>query len=64
MRTRKVWLLLVRGSVDAHRNRQVAEFLGERGFATLLLDLLTPEEEAVDVRTRSTGSTSRASEHA
>lgn len=33
------------------RNRQVADFLGERGFATLLLDLLTPEEEAVDVRT-------------
>ncbi len=33
------------------RNRQVAEFLGERGFATLLLDLLTPKEEAVDVQT-------------
>jgi pimeloyl-ACP methyl ester carboxylesterase len=33
------------------RNRQVAEFLDRRGFATLLLDLLTPEEEAVDVRT-------------
>jgi dienelactone hydrolase len=33
------------------RNRQVADFLGERGFATLLLDLLTPEEEVVDVRT-------------
>lgn len=30
------------------RNRQVAEFLGERGFATLLLDLLTSEEEAID----------------
>jgi dienelactone hydrolase len=30
------------------RNRQVAEFLGERGFATLLLDLLTAEEEAID----------------
>jgi dienelactone hydrolase len=30
------------------RNRHVAEFLGERGFATLLLDLLTSEEEAVD----------------
>jgi pimeloyl-ACP methyl ester carboxylesterase len=33
------------------RNRQVAEFLGERGFATLLLDLLTPQEEAIDVDT-------------
>ena len=33
----------------SRRNRQVAEFLGERGFATLLLDLLTAEEEAVDV---------------
>jgi len=30
------------------RNRAVASFLEERGFATLLLDLLTPEEEAVD----------------
>jgi dienelactone hydrolase len=35
----------------SRRNRQVADFLGERGFATLLLDLLTPEEEAVDVNT-------------
>jgi putative phosphoribosyl transferase len=35
----------------SRRNRQVAECLGELGFATLLLDLLTPEEEAVDVRT-------------
>ena len=33
------------------RNRRVAEFLGERGFATLLLDLLTTQEEAVDDRT-------------
>ena len=33
------------------RNRQVAEFLGDRRFATLLLDLLTAEEEAVDERT-------------
>jgi dienelactone hydrolase len=30
------------------RNRQVAEFLGDRGFATLLLDLLTEREEAID----------------
>lgn len=33
------------------RNRQVAESLDRQGFATLLLDLLTPQEEAVDVRT-------------
>jgi len=30
------------------RNRQVASTLGHAGFATLLLDLLTPEEEAAD----------------
>jgi dienelactone hydrolase len=35
----------------SRRNRQVAEFLGDHGFATLLLDLLTAEEEAVDERT-------------
>ena len=34
------------------RNRQVAEFLDGQGFATLLLDLLTPQEEAIDMRTR------------
>lgn len=33
------------------RNQQVARFLGERGFATLLLDLLTPAEEAIDIHT-------------
>src|SRR5215217_6710880 len=33
------------------RNRTVAGFLEQRGFATLLLDLLTQAEEAVDVRT-------------
>jgi putative phosphoribosyl transferase len=33
------------------RNRAVAEFLEDHGFATLLLDLLTPEEETVDRRT-------------
>ena len=32
----------------SRRNRQVAEFLGERRLATLLLDLLTEKEEAVD----------------
>jgi dienelactone hydrolase len=34
------------------RNRAVAEFLEREGFATLLLDLLTRDEEAIDVRTR------------
>lgn len=34
------------------RNRQVAESLQDAGFATLLLDLLTRSEEAVDVYTR------------
>jgi len=36
----------------SHRNRSVAEVLQDGGFATLLLDLLTPAEEAVDVQTR------------
>jgi len=36
----------------SRRNRQVAEFLEAAGFATLLLDLLTPDEEAADTRTR------------
>jgi dienelactone hydrolase len=35
----------------SRRNRQVAEFLGERGLATLMLDLLTSREEAVDAAT-------------
>jgi putative phosphoribosyl transferase len=34
------------------RNRFVADALRQSGFATLLLDLLTEEEEAVDLRTR------------
>jgi dienelactone hydrolase len=33
------------------RNRQIAESLHTAGFATLLLDLLTRQEEAVDVQT-------------
>jgi pimeloyl-ACP methyl ester carboxylesterase len=33
------------------RNRQVADFLNRGKFATLLLDLLTPAEERIDVRT-------------
>jgi dienelactone hydrolase len=34
------------------RNRAVARTLEDGGFATLLLDLLTREEEAIDLRTR------------
>jgi dienelactone hydrolase len=34
------------------RNRMVAQVLEEGGFATLLMDLLTREEEAIDLRTR------------
>ena len=34
------------------RNRYVAEVLQKAGFATLLMDLLTEEEEAVDIYTR------------
>jgi putative phosphoribosyl transferase len=34
------------------RNRQVAAGLQETGFATLLMDLLTPDEERIDARTR------------
>jgi putative phosphoribosyl transferase len=33
-------------------NRYVAKVLREAGLATLLVDLLTPEEEEVDLRTR------------
>ena len=33
------------------RNRQVARALREAGLATLLIDLLTPDEEEVDLRT-------------
>lgn len=33
------------------RNRRVASLLHERAFATLLIDLLTPDEEDIDVRT-------------
>ncbi len=33
------------------RNRYVAQVLVEHGFATLLIDLLTPEEETVDDQT-------------
>ena len=36
----------------SRRNRAVAAALVKGGFATLLLDLLTPEEEVLDERTR------------
>lgn len=36
----------------SQRNRFVAEFLNEAGVATLLFDLLTPEEEDIDQSTR------------
>jgi dienelactone hydrolase len=36
----------------SRRNRAVAQTLEDGGFATLLLDLLTSEEEAIDLRTR------------
>jgi pimeloyl-ACP methyl ester carboxylesterase len=39
-------------SRHSSRNRFVAAALQEVGLATLLFDLLTPEEEAVDLRTR------------
>ncbi len=34
------------------RNRHVARLLEERGLRTLVLDLLTPAEETIDLRTR------------
>ncbi|QTF94066.1 alpha/beta family hydrolase [Halomonas sp. BM-2019] len=34
------------------RNRQVARYLAGQGLATLLFDLLTPEESLIDERTR------------
>jgi putative phosphoribosyl transferase len=39
-------------SRHSRRNQEVAATLREAGFATLLMDLLTPEEDRVDVRTR------------
>src|SRR5437762_195369 len=34
------------------RNRYVAQVLQQAGLATLLIDLLTPDEEEIDLRTR------------
>jgi dienelactone hydrolase len=39
-------------SRHSRRNREVAEVLAAGGFATLLLDLLTPQEESLDQFTR------------
>jgi putative phosphoribosyl transferase len=39
-------------SRHSRRNQQVARTLVAAGFATLLLDLLTPAEERIDLRTR------------
>ncbi|MCU1252546.1 MAG: DeoR family transcriptional regulator [Edaphobacter sp.] len=40
-----------RSSRHSPRNRHVARMLNRANLATLLVDLLTPEEEALDVRT-------------
>jgi putative phosphoribosyl transferase len=48
-------ILFAHGSgSDRHstRNRYVAQALNDRGFATLLVDLLTPEEKEIDAKTR------------
>src|SRR5882762_11124387 len=47
-------VLFVHGSGSSRhspRNQFVARILNEAGLATLLFDLLTPEEEAVDIYT-------------
>ena len=51
----KGMVLFVHGSGSSRqspRNQYVAQTLQEAGLATLLFDLLTPEEEQVDLRTR------------
>ena len=48
-------VIFVHGSGSSRhspRNQYVAQTLQEAGLATLLFDLLTPEEEQVDLRTR------------
>src|SRR5438309_11223276 len=50
----KTLVLFVHGSGSSRhspRNQFVARTLNAAGLATLLFDLLTPEEEAVDMRT-------------
>ena len=47
-------VLFARGSGSSRhssRNRYVAELLNQGGLATLLVDLLTADEEAIDLRT-------------
>src|SRR4051812_6167434 len=49
-----VLVLFVHGSGSSRhspRNQFVARILNEAGLGTLLFDLLTPEEEAVDIQT-------------
>jgi len=51
----KGFVLFVHGSGSSRhspRNQKVAQTLQEGGLATLLFDLLTPEEEQIDLRTR------------
>lgn len=48
-------VLFVHGSGSSRlsqRNQHVAKILNKAGLATLLFDLLTPEEENIDMRTR------------
>ncbi len=48
-------VLFVHGSGSSRhspRNRAVASYLRQRGIATLLMDLLTPQEEKIDIQTR------------
>ncbi|WP_131776420.1 hypothetical protein [Legionella impletisoli] len=48
-------VLFVHGSGSSRfssRNQYVAEYLNQTGLATLLFDLLTPDEESVDAYTR------------
>src|SRR6184192_2425134 len=51
----KALVLFVHGSGSSRhspRNQFVARTLNDAGLATLLFDLLTPEEESVDIYTR------------
>jgi len=48
------------GSRHSPRNRQVSGVLNQAGLATLLIDLLNADEQAVDQQTASSASTSRS----
>src|SRR5256885_16673576 len=57
----KALVLFVHGSGSSRhspRNQFVARTLNDAGLATLLFDLLTPEEESVDLTRENIGSTS------